>query len=100
MDARDKSCDKVGSIVCANISVGTTNETFVNAILTISTYGRKFVLNNDAKTIEKIQYNIQQILLPAIESRLKIELSLQLIGYMQQHGRPKIESALAGAVTE
>jgi hypothetical protein len=100
MDARDKSCDKIGSIVCANISVGTTNETFVSAILTVSTYGRKLVYNNDEKTINRIQYNIQQILLPAIESRLKTELSLQFIAYMQYHGRPKLESNLAGAVPE
>lgn len=76
MDARDESSDGIGSIICANISVGTSNQTYMNAILSIATYGQKFIEDNADYLVKNFDDNFKNTVLPEFVLKLKIELAL------------------------
>jgi hypothetical protein len=74
-DAKDKSYRNSGSIVCKKINVATPEKTYVEAILSITTYGKKFVPDDNEKLIEVVESNIRDIILPEFELRIQIELA-------------------------
>ena len=79
MDSMNNSNSGTGSIICSNISVDNCESTFINAILSISTYGTKFIPNNNKTEVDKITNNIKNTLLPPYIRLLKIEMALLYI---------------------
>ncbi len=71
---RDVSPSGNGSILCKNLSIG-TNQNYISAILSISTYGFQLCLEDDLDA----QANIIGTILPTFERRLQLELSLLYI---------------------
>jgi hypothetical protein len=83
-DKKDITNKNVGSIVCKGINVGTPETAYIRAILTISTYGKKFVNSNDASTLGIVESNIRDIILPEFELQIQIELALLYFKKIQQ----------------
>ena len=71
---KDESTKGVGSILCRDISVRTDNK-YVQAVLSLNTYGKQFCDANDLNSIHKIE----NIVLPIFELRLRLELALLFI---------------------
>ncbi len=67
----DEQFENIGSIFCSDISVGSDKKR-MNAIISISTYGKQLCLETDKDAIHKIQ----NIIIPTFESRLRLELAL------------------------
>lgn len=70
---KDTAQKLIGSIICRNISIGTKNS--MNAVMSITTYGKQFCLDND----EDAKYKIEEMLLPSFERRIQLELALLYI---------------------
>ncbi|UCC79380.1 MAG: hypothetical protein JSW64_14085 [Candidatus Zixiibacteriota bacterium] len=71
---KDKSYGGIGSIICRDISIRNSN-VFVQAVLSITTYGKQLCDISDSEAIMKIE----QVLLPCYELRLTSELALLYI---------------------
>lgn len=65
----------IGSIVCKNITIRPEAKCF-RSILTISTYGQKFVYDDNLTSIDTVKRNIEEMLLYEFEQRFQIELVL------------------------
>lgn len=72
---KSKSNDTPGSIICRDISVEFDGHKYLNAILSITTYGKEIC---NADTLEIVKENLN-VLLTSFETRLKLELSLLYI---------------------
>lgn len=70
---KDVAHKMIGSIICRNIGIGTKN--CLNAVLSITTYGKQFCLDNDIDA----RYKIEEMLLPSFERRIQLELALYYI---------------------
>lgn len=73
-DKKDKSHRYNGSIICQKIEVGSENHSQGILILSISSYGRKFLESKQEK-IEEVENTIRNIVLKQFEKRICIELS-------------------------
>jgi len=71
---KDKPFNTIGSILCRDLSIDNKNK-YIQAILTITTYGKQLCERNDKDSI----YKIENILMPTFECRIKLELSLLYI---------------------
>lgn len=67
---KDESFENIGSILCRDISIG--EKKHLRAILSITTYGKQLCAHNDKDAINKIE----NIIIPAFETRIQLELSL------------------------
>lgn len=74
-DSIDKINGSIGSILCKRLEVGEEGKTYVQAILSITTYGKQMCSQND----ENSKRTILNELLPPFEERIKLELSLDYI---------------------
>ena len=85
MDERDKSCEGIGSILCTNITTGNSREVHTNAILSIATYGQKFVSDDDEAAVRTLKDNFMNVLLPEFILRLQVEISLLYIRHLKDY---------------
>lgn len=70
----DTTHDNVGSVLCRDISVGMDEKT-IQAILSITTYGKQLCKDNDNNAKSKIE----NLLIPTFEKRIQLELALLYI---------------------
>jgi len=65
-----------GSIACYKIEIKHDNKELIKAVLSITTYSKRFVNSSNKKIIENVQYNISEHILSTFCKRIKIELCL------------------------
>ncbi len=82
-DKKDNSSPN-GSIICKNITIGRRESYHFRVILTVSTYGKKLVGDDDATSIENVKRNIEESILYEFEKRLQIELVLLWLKNMNE----------------
>jgi len=70
----DETKDSIGSIICKDIGLDQNNN-LLNAVLSITTYGKQLCDEYDIESKSKIE----EILLPSFEYRIKVELALLYI---------------------
>lgn len=99
-DTKDNSHRNVGSIICQRIEVGTEDKVQGVLILSISSYGKKFIKTDDEEKIRDAENTIRNVILKQFEKRICIELSDLFIKetyrrYKTQKG-PVINEAIFG----
>lgn len=71
---RDKYYGKIGSIMCSKIDCGRYGESYIEAVLSISSYGRRFVGDNDKDKVAELTDTMKYKVLPYYNALLEIEL--------------------------
>jgi len=71
---KDSIYDGVGSILCQRVKAGSP-DSFVDAVVTITTYGRQICRSDDSQAQEKIK----TIITPIFMQRISLELSYKYI---------------------
>lgn len=91
MSPRDKSHGKIGSVFASRVMFGNNASSFVEGILIVSTYGKKFLDNENQKYTENELRNILlEELFPYYQRLLETELGMLYLRHMA--GRPKLEA--------
>lgn len=75
-DIIDENGDLKGSIACYKVVIKEQNKTLIQAVLSISTYNKRFINNNDKKKIEYIESVIREYIINPFMIRINIELCL------------------------
>lgn len=81
-DKNDENNELKGSIACHRIVVKEDNQDLIKAVLSITTYNKRFVNSNDRKIIDNTKYNIQEYILKPFIKRIDIELCLLYLAYL------------------
>lgn len=76
MSARDKDHNKIGSVFAVKVIFGNNAETFVEGILLVSTYGRRFVEGNSSFSKEELKNLLFEGLYPYYQRLLESELGV------------------------
>lgn len=71
---KDYYYSKIGSISCAKIDCGKYGLSYIEGIISISTYGRKFVETGYPEDIKKFEKTIKYKILPYYTALLQIEM--------------------------
>jgi hypothetical protein len=71
-----KNKNEVGSIFCYKFQIKTNNTVYVNAIISISTYQKRFVPDNNEEKINNTRENIVKLVKENFGKRIQIELCL------------------------
>lgn len=69
--SKDKAYNSIGSIYCEEIKVSHNSEVYIEAYLSITTYGIQLCKENDHNSMDKFSH----IVIPVLTDQLKIELS-------------------------
>ena len=72
---RDKYYNKKGSIVCAKIDCGRYGKSYIEGIVSISSYGRKFVESDNIEEINKLKNSMKYQILAYYNALLEIEMA-------------------------
>jgi hypothetical protein len=72
---RDDSYSTLGSIIARDVSIRSETQTYLHAVLSISTHGKQLCEQGNLSTQKKIC----EFILPAFESRLRLEMCLYYI---------------------
>lgn len=72
---RDKYYGKIGSIACAKIDCGRYGESYIEGIVSISSYGRMFVESGDLKEINELERTMKYQIFPYYNALLEIEMA-------------------------
>lgn len=78
-DGEDKLNDNnelKGSIACYRIIIKESGQELVRAVLSVTTYNKKFVNSNDKKIIDNVKFNMDEYILKPFIKRIDIELCL------------------------
>lgn len=75
-DKIDENDELKGSIACYRITVKEGKQELIKAVLSITTYNKKFVNSNDNKIINNVKYNVDKFILKTFIKRINIELCL------------------------
>lgn len=75
-DRLDENNELKGSIACYKINIMETNKKLIQAVLSITTYNKKFVNSDDKKKIDNVKFNMDEYILKPFIKRIKIELCL------------------------
>lgn len=65
-----------GSIACYRIVVKEEKQELIKAVLSITTYNKKFVNSDDKKIIDNVKFNMDEYILKTFIKRIDIELCL------------------------
>lgn len=84
MSTRDKDHNKVGSVFAVKVIFGNNADSFVEGILIISTYGKKFVEDNSLFDKDKLKNLLFEELYPAYQRLLETELGILYLRH-QKH---------------
>ena len=76
MSTRDNRHDNIGSILGIKMAFSTNEKILVEGILTISTYGRKFVNSSDENKIKTFQKLLIDDLFPNYQRMLETEMGV------------------------
>lgn len=72
---RDKYYGKTGSVVCAKIDCGRYGESYIEAVVSVSSYGRMFVESGDLEEIRELEKTMKYQILPYYNALLEIEMA-------------------------
>ena len=75
-DGLNENGELKGSIACYRIKIKENNQVLINAVLSITTYDKKFINSDDRAIIENTKYNINEYILKPFIKRIDIELCL------------------------
>lgn len=78
-DQKDNRYNKIGSIICDEISIENDKGKVARIILTISTYGYKFTDSESEEVLSNMSQMIQEVILQQFEKRIRIELGFLFI---------------------
>ncbi len=76
MSVRDKRHNKIGSIFAIKIMFSNNAQSFTEGVLVISTYGKRFVENNDHEKINQLRRLFIDDLFPYYQRLLETELGM------------------------
>lgn len=79
MDRNDKSNNCIGSIICFNANVADQDLKYVDAVISIGTYGKKIVNDDNLDRVQIVENNFKDNILPEFKIRLQTELALLYI---------------------
>lgn len=82
MSARDERHSKIGSIFGVRLMFSNNAEPFVEGIMIISTYGKKFIINSDTKKINRLRRLIIDDLLPSYQRILETEMGMLYLRHL------------------
>lgn len=82
MSARDERHNRVGSIFGVQLMFSNNAESFVEAIMIISTYGIRFIEKNDKGKIKQLQRLIIDDLLPNYQRLLETEMGIMYLRHI------------------
>lgn len=83
-DNVDENDELKGSIGCYKIDVKEDNKKLIEAVLCITTYSKRFVNDNDKKTIDNVKYNMAKYVLKPFVKRIQIELCLLYLSVLYE----------------
>lgn len=76
MSVRDKRHNKIGSIFAIKIMFSNNAQSFTEGVLVISTYGKRFVENNDCEKSNQLRRLFIDDLFPYYQRLLETELGM------------------------
>lgn len=83
-DKRNDNGELKGSIACYEIIIDKNNE-FIKAVLSISTYSKRFINSDNETILNNVEYNLQEYVLDVFKKRLNIELCLLYINHLYEN---------------
>lgn len=75
-DQLDENSELKGSIACYRIITKESGQELIKAVLSITTYNKKFVNSDNKKIIENVKFNMDEYILKPFIKRIDIELCL------------------------
>lgn len=75
-DQIDEKHELKGSIACYKIIIEESGQELIKAVLSISTYNKKFVNDNNDKIIDNVKFNMDEYVLKPFVKRIRRELCL------------------------
>lgn len=75
-DKFDENNELKGSIACYRFLIKEKGTLLIQAVLSITTYNKKFINSDNSKTIQNTRYNINKYIINPFEKRINIELCL------------------------
>lgn len=75
-DRVDENDELRGSIACCRIVVKENKQELIKAVLSITTYNKKFVNSDNKRAIDNVKYNMDEFILKTFIKRIDIELCL------------------------
>ena len=84
MSARDKRHNKIGSIFGVKLMFSNNAQSFAEGILIISSYGKRFVENNNSKEIARLKKLIIDDLFPSYQRLLEAELGTLYLSHERE----------------
>lgn len=76
MSARDERHSRIGSIFGVQLMFSNNAELFVEGVMVVSTYGKKFVPSNDINKINQLKRLVIDDLLPSYQRMLETEMGM------------------------
>lgn len=89
MSARDKRHNKIGSIFAIKVMFSNNTQSLVEGILVISTYGKRFVEDNDCEKTNQLRRLFIDDIFPCYQRLLETELGMLYLRYIDNHNTPK-----------
>lgn len=90
LDERDgETGELLGSIACYKDILKHEDKTYIKYILTVSTYSRRFVVDNNPNVIENVRHNIKEFVLPDFTIRIQKELCFLYLSYLNHISNKK-----------
>lgn len=75
-DRLNENNELKGSIACYRISTNESGQELIKAVLSITTYNKKFVNSDNKKIIDNVKFNMDEYILKPFIKRIDIELCL------------------------
>lgn len=89
-DSVNEEDELEGSIACYRITIKEKGDILVQAVLSITTYNKKFVNSNDKKIIDNVKFNIKEYILNSFVKRINIELCLLYLHMLYEVNKVKL----------
>lgn len=87
-DRLNENNELKGSIACYRIIVKEEKQELIKAVLSVTTYNKKFVNSDDKKIIENTKYNVDEHVLKPFIKRICIELCLLYLSVLYSNKKP------------
>ena len=82
MSARDERHSRIGSIFGVQLMFSNNAELFVEGVMVVSTYGKKFVPSNDINKINQLKRLVIDDLLPSYQRMLETEMGMLYLRHL------------------
>lgn len=81
-DKLDDNNELKGSIACYRIIIKESGQELIKAVLSITTYNKKFVNSENKKVIDNVKFNMETYILDPFVKRINIELCLLYLSFL------------------